>query len=77
MTKCILNRYCKKTGIRNRGLSVRDDLTGTNWSKIPVALIELGFMSNPTEDRKINKSNFQKKKMVVGIADGVDEYFNK
>lgn len=77
LTKCILNRYCKKTGIRNRGLSVRDDLTGTNWSKIPVALIELGFMSNPTEDRKINNSNFQKKKMVVGIADGVDEYFNK
>lgn len=74
LTKKILAAYCKKTGIRNRGCVVRNDLTGTNWSKIPVTLIEMGFMSNPSEDRKMQNSKFQKK-MATGIADGIDSYF--
>lgn len=76
LSECILNSYCSKTEITNRGLAVRDDLTGTNWSKIPVTLIEMGFMTNSTEDQKMNKDTFQKK-MSKGIADGVDKYFNK
>ena len=44
-----------------------DDLTGTNWSKIPVALIEMGFMTNKTEDKQMQKKQTQKK-MVDGIA---------
>lgn len=74
LTKKILSAYCKKTGIRNRGCIVRNDLTGTNWSKIPVTLIEMGFMSNPTEDRNMQNSKFQQK-MAKGIADGIDQYF--
>ncbi len=74
LTKNILSAYCRKTGIRNRGCVVRNDLTGTNWSKIPVTLIEMGFMSNPTEDRNMQKSKFQKR-MAKGIANGIDKYF--
>lgn len=74
LSSCLLKSYCKKTKIRNRGLVARDDLTGTNWSKIPVSLIEMGFLSNPSEDRKMQKSNFQIK-MAKGIADGIDAYF--
>ncbi len=74
LSSCLLKSYCKKTKIRNRGLVARDDLTGTNWSKIPVSLIEMGFLSNPSEDRKMQKSNFQTK-MAKGIADGIDAYF--
>lgn len=70
----IIKAYCKKTGIRNRGLVQRDDLTGTNWSKIPVTLIEMGFMSNPAEDRKMQQ-NATQKKMATGIANGIDDYF--
>ena len=72
----VLKKYCKATGIRNRGLSGRNDLTGTNWSKVPVTLIEMGFMTNKKEDKKMQKSSFQKK-MAKGIADGVDSYFGK
>ena len=74
LSDCLIRNYCKATGIRNRGLSQRDDLTGTNWSTIPVSLIELGFLSNPTEDRMMQKAGVQKK-MAKGIADGVDAYF--
>ena len=61
LSECLLKAYCKETKIRNRGGNKRDDLTGTNWSKIPVSLIEMGFMSNPAEDRKMQKSKFQTK----------------
>lgn len=74
LSEYVIKNYCKQTGIRNRGLSVRDDLTGTNWSRIPVTLLEMGFMSNPAEDRMMQKKSVQNK-MAVGIADGVDAYF--
>lgn len=76
LSQCILKKYCKKTGIRNRGLSLRDDLTGTNWSKIPVTLIEMGFLSNASEDRYMQKKE-TRNKMAVGMADGIDQYFGR
>ena len=76
LSRDVLKKYCKTTGIKNRGLSGRNDLTGTNWSKVPVTLIEMGFMTNKKEDKKMQKSSFQKK-MAKGIADGVDSYFGK
>ena len=74
LSECVLNRMCKITKAKNRGLMVRDDLTGTNWSKIPVSLIEMGFMSNPSEDKKMQQKSYQNK-IAVGIAEGIDEYF--
>ena len=49
----MLEEYVKATGAKNRGLIYRDDLTGTNWATVPNTLIELGFMSNAEEDKKI------------------------
>lgn len=70
----LIDEYCDATGIYKRGIVVRNDLTGTNWSKMPTVLIECGFMSNPTEDRKLNNAAFQKK-MVKGMVNGIDAYF--
>ena len=74
LSKALIDEYCKKTGIRNRGISYRDDLTGTNWSSVPVALIEMGFMTNAAEDRYMASSEGQKE-MAEGLADGIDAYF--
>lgn len=76
LSACVIKNYCKETGIQNRGLAWRDDLTGTNWSSIPVTLIELGFLSNPSEDELMQQPDVQDK-MADGIADGIDEYFWK
>jgi len=76
LSQYIAKEYSKKTGIKNRGIIKRDDLTGTNWSKIPVALVEMGFLSNPSEDRKMQKSSVQTK-MAAGIANGIDRYFSR
>ena len=76
LSRYIAKAYSKKTGIKNRGIIKRDDLTGTNWSKIPVALVEMGFLSNPSEDRKMQKPSMQTK-MAEGIANGIDTYFHR
>ncbi len=74
LAKAIIEEYCKATGIKSRGIVVRNDLSGTNWSKIPTALIECGFFSNPAEDRLLNDPDMQEK-MVEGLVLGIDRYF--
>lgn len=38
-------------GFPDRGLQERADFTGFNWSDVPVIMVELGFITNPVEDR--------------------------
>lgn len=63
------------TGQKGRGLSARDDLSGFNWSKVPVALVEIGFMTNPEEDELMSEAAYQQK-LAIGIADGIEQFVN-
>ncbi len=74
LSKCILDEYCAATGFNNRGVKANDTMTGINWSEVPVTIIELGFMSNPDEDRAMQDATMQNN-MVQGIANGIDAYF--
>jgi N-acetylmuramoyl-L-alanine amidase len=70
----ILWGIVRHTGAKNNGTIERDDLTGFNWSKIPVILIEMGFMTNEREDILLNSDDYQNK-IVQGIVDGLAAYF--
>jgi len=74
--ECILAEYVKSTGAKNNGVVVRNDMTGFNWSTVPVVLLEMGFMSNPEEDAKMETEAYREL-MVQGIADGVLAYFDE
>lgn len=74
LSKCIIDKYCAATGFKNRGVKINDTMTGINWSEVPVTIIELGFMSNPEEDKLMQDANMQNN-MVQGIANGIDAYF--
>ena len=71
----IINAYCQVTGIKNNGVRLYDNMTGINWSTVPVTILEMGFMTNQNDDQKMQDPNMQKN-MVQGIADGIDAYFN-
>ena len=71
----ILNSYVKATGCKKEYVWERDDMSGNNWSKVPTTLIEMGYMTNAAEDKRMQKADYQKK-MVSGIAAGIDQYFN-
>lgn len=74
LSKCILDAYCQATGFKNRGVFASDTMTGINWSTVPVTIIELGYMSNAEEDRKM-QDDIMQNNMVQGIANGIDAYF--
>lgn len=71
----IIENYCAATGLENKGVISADNMTGTNWSTVPVAILEMGFMSNQGDDEYITDSK-NHPAMVMGIADGIDEYFS-
>lgn len=76
LTEEVLNSYCASTGLVNTGIWETDSMATSNWTLMPTTLLELGFMTNPDEDRKMEEAGFQKT-MVTGIADGIDSYFGR
>jgi N-acetylmuramoyl-L-alanine amidase len=60
----------KATGAKDRGISKRGDMTGFNWSKVPVVIVEMGVMTNAAEDRKLASKSYQTK-LVNGMTKGI------
>jgi N-acetylmuramoyl-L-alanine amidase len=57
-------------GSSDLGTVARSDLTGFNWSDVPVILAEVGFLTNPREDRLLNSASYQRR-AARGLAAGV------
>lgn len=72
----MLDALILETVATDMGISYRDDISGFNWSEVPVILIELGFMSNPKEDERMNTERYQNK-LVTGMINGILEYFSE
>ena len=73
---CVLEEQVKSTGQKSQGIIAGDDMTGINWAKMPVTIIEMGFMSNPDEDRFLADAVGQRR-IAEGIANGVDRFFSE
>ena len=76
LTNTLLSQFCVTTGLANKGVLLDDTMTGINWCTIPVTIIEMGFLSNPDEDRLMATDAFRTV-MARGIADGIDAYFGQ
>lgn len=74
LSDCVLDAYVAETGISKEYVWETDTMSGINWSQVPVTILEMGYMSNPAEDEKMQDPDFQKV-MVTGIANGIDDYF--
>ncbi|MET0260619.1 MAG: N-acetylmuramoyl-L-alanine amidase, partial [Gaiellaceae bacterium] len=54
----------------DRGVVQRGDLTGFNWANVPAVLVETGFLTNPTESRRLKTGAYQQR-VALGITRGV------
>ena len=62
------------TGARTEPIHVSDTYSGLNWSTVPSILVEMGFMSNPEEDRLLCSEEYQTL-LVQGMVSGLANYF--
>ena len=51
--RIVQSELVRALGFPDRGLQERSDFTGFNWADVPAILVEVGFMTNPTEDRRL------------------------
>ena len=63
-------------GFPNRGLQERADFTGFNWADVPVILVEMGFMTNPAEDRQLSTSAYHRR-AAIGLCRGTLRFLGR
>lgn len=75
LAQALLNECIQKTGADNLGITERVDITGFNWSQVPVCLIEMGHMTNEDEDYLLISKDYQEK-IIDGLVEGFVKYFS-
>lgn len=71
----ILQGLIEETQATNHGILETEEMTAINWSNIPVAVIELGYLSNPADENNLVSEEYRNK-VIEGLANGIDYYFN-
>lgn len=74
LSELVLQNLCRASGATQRDILETDNMTGINWCSMPVTIVEMGFMSNVEEDKMLCSDGYQEK-LAVGMADGIDAYF--
>lgn len=74
LSDAVLNNVVSNTGAKKRYVWETDTMTGINWAEGPVTILEMGYMSNKDEEEKLLDDDYQNK-IVIGIANGIDEFF--
>jgi len=75
LAELIQNRLSEKLGLRNRGIKA-ESFAVLFWSSVPAVLIELAFISNRHEARRLSNPQFREKAAKV-LANVLDEWHSQ
>jgi N-acetylmuramoyl-L-alanine amidase len=71
--RLVQRELIRALGSRDLGTRPRSDLTGFNWADVPAILAELGYLTNPREDRLLTSDRYQRK-AARGLARGIERF---
>ena len=74
--KTVQSEMVRALGFPDRGLQERSDFTGFNWADVPVILVEMGFMTNRTDDRLLATATYQQR-AAVGLCRGALRFLGR
>lgn len=72
--RCIITNFCAAVGtvsLLSRSLTGE---TGFNWSSVPVAALELGYLSNAASDLALSNPEYRRR-CAEGVLFGIAEYY--
>lgn len=76
LSELVLEEVVEETGAKKRQVWEVDNMTGINWTTVPTTILEMGFMTNPTEDEKLATEEYQKK-IAIGVAEAIDRFLKE
>lgn len=76
LSKALMDALIQGTGAVNKGIIKRPELAVLRRTKMPAALIEMGFLTNKEEAAKLQTEAYQNL-IVESIVKGIENYFNE
>ncbi len=76
LSNAVVNAVAASAGAVNAGIWQTDTMTGLNWSTVPVTILEMGYLTNAEEEQQLVTEDYQNK-LVQGIVEGLNQYFNQ